>query len=136
MSTLRDMFEPMILLILLCSLVGSHQNLHHPLPLLYCWDVLSVEIVRDEIQLTPDKNPQNCKNSFCLGSFLTTKSRRYDDYKDSLSEIPFSTPCCSVAAGFCHVFWSWVSHSARHPTPANGLARVFLEASSNGRHGR
>ena len=25
----------------------------------------------------------------CLGSFLTTRSRRYDNYKDSLSEIPF-----------------------------------------------
>ena len=31
------------------------------------------------------------RNSFCLGSFLTTRSRRYDDYKDSLSEIPFSS---------------------------------------------
>ena len=28
--------------------------------------------------------------------------------------------------------WSWVSHSARHPTPASGLARVFPEASSHG----
>ena len=42
-----------------------------------------------QIQLKLDKNPQNCKNSFCLGPFLTTKSRRYDDYKDSISEIFF-----------------------------------------------
>ena len=46
---------------------------------------------RDEIQLTLDKKPQNCKNSFCLGSFLTTRSRTYHDYNDSLSEIPFSS---------------------------------------------
>ena len=30
-----------------------------------CWYVLSVETARDEIQLTRDKNPQNCKE-FCL----------------------------------------------------------------------
>ena len=30
-----------------------------------CWYVLSVETVRDEIQLTRDKNPQSCKE-FCL----------------------------------------------------------------------
>ena len=52
--------------------------------------VLSLETVRDEIQLTPDKNPHKTgRNSFCLGSFPTTRSRRYDDDKDSLSEIPF-----------------------------------------------
>ena len=27
--------------------------------------------------------------------------------------------------------WSWVAHSARHPTPASGLAGVFPEASSH-----
>ena len=52
---------------------------------------MSVETERDEIQLTLDKKPQNCKNSCCLGSFLTTRSRTYHDYNDSLSEIPFSS---------------------------------------------
>ena len=42
--------------------------------------------------MTRDKNPQNCKKSFCLGSFLTTRSRRCVDHKDRLSEIPFSSP--------------------------------------------
>ena len=50
-----------------------------------------METVRYEIQLTLNKNPQNCDDSFCLGSFLTTRSRRYDDNKDSLSEIPSSS---------------------------------------------
>ena len=63
-----------------------------PLPLCGCWYVLLLETVRDEIQLTLEKNSQNCKHSFCLGSFLTTRARRYDDCKeDSLSEIPFSS---------------------------------------------
>ena len=109
----RDMLQPMIILILLCILMGSHQKLPHshsslgllkfssdthsrgtlfatrsstlprnnraPLSLCGCWYVLSVEVVREEIQLTLDKNPQNCKNSFCLGLFLTARSRRYDD---------------------------------------------------------
>ena len=35
-----------------------------PLPLCGCWYVLFVETVRDEIQLTLDKNPQNCKEFF------------------------------------------------------------------------
>ena len=32
---------------------------------------------------------ETARNSFCLRSILTTRSRKYDDYKDSLSEIPF-----------------------------------------------
>ena len=56
---------------------------------LCCWYVLFVETVRDEINWLWDKNSQNCKNSFFLGSFLTTRSRKYHDFKDSLSEIPF-----------------------------------------------
>ena len=51
--------------------------------------VVDMFFLRDEIQLTLDMNPQNCKISLCLGSFLTTRSRRDDDYKDSLRKIPF-----------------------------------------------
>ena len=42
----------------------SPRNNRAPLPLCDCWYVLSVETVRDEIQLTPDKNPQNCREFF------------------------------------------------------------------------
>ena len=45
-----------------------------------CWYVLSVETVRDEIQLTLDKNPQNCRE-FSL-SWIGSD-------RDTLSEIPF-----------------------------------------------
>ena len=38
-----------------------------------------------------DKNPQNCKKFFLSWIFLTTRSRRKDDYKDSISEILFSS---------------------------------------------
>ena len=42
-----------------------HTPLHNPTTPTPCgcWYVLSVWTVHDEIQLTPDKNPQNCKHS-------------------------------------------------------------------------
>ena len=62
---------------------------------------------------------KTAKNSFCLGSFLTAKSRRYDDYKDSLSEIRFSSPCTQQGDMECKLTgWPWAKQlseqSAKH----------------------
>ena len=97
MSTLRDMLQSMFLLIFLYSDGKSPKSSSQSVGIVEVLKQypLTRDLVHDkilyfyQIQLTLDKNPQNCKNSFCLGPFLTTKSRRYDDYKDSLSEIFF-----------------------------------------------
>ena len=43
-------------------------------------------------------------------------------------QIPVAEEGGGVGLRTC--VWSWVYHSARHPTPAGGLAKVFLQASS------
>ena len=124
MSTLRDMLQSMILLILLCILMGSHQNLPHSHSSLELLKFSSNTHSRGTLFATRSstfttQQPRsaatlwllicsfyvNCTwrensrhqttthktatNSFCLGSDLTTRSGRHDDYKDSLSEILF-----------------------------------------------
>ena len=100
MSTLRDTLQSMIVSFDFCTSDGkspksSSQSLTVGIVEVLKQYPLTRDLVHDkilyfyQIQLKLDKNPQNCKNSFCLGPFLTTKSRRYDDYKDSLSEIFF-----------------------------------------------
>ena len=126
MSTLCDMFQPVILLILLCTLMGSHQNLPHShssfgllmfssnphsrgtlfatrsltftkqqlrsatnLWLLICSFCVKPYVTRNSRQWT--RTHKTARSSFCLGSLATARTRIYDDYKDRLSEIPFSS---------------------------------------------
>ena len=62
--------------------------------------VLSVHTVRDETQLTLDKNPHNCDDSFSSGSSLT-KGQEDDDCKDSLNELPFSSESTPMTSHEC-----------------------------------
>ena len=61
--------------------------------------------------MTLDKNQLNCKSSFCLGSLLTTRSRRYDDYKDGLSEIPFLSLCTQTRSHEVQTAWLALSQT-------------------------
>ena len=89
-----------------------------------------------QIQLTLDKNPQNCKNSFCLGPFLTTKSRRYDDYKDSLSEIFFRNYAHKQGHMKCKLTgWPWAKQLAEQSAihmVENGLWPLTSEQDNKG----
>ena len=78
---------------------------------------------------------KNARNSFCLRTFLTTRSRRYDDYKDSLSEIPFSSLCTQTRSHEVLLTgWLWAKQlseqSAIHMTE-NGLWQSLTSEQDN-----
>ena len=67
-----------------------------------------------------------------VGSPCVVSSVRSTLCRSSTVEVTCDSNHRRRIAAACGCIWSWVSHSARHPAPASGLAGVFPEASSHG----